>query len=137
MSDMDNMKAWGNITYDHWMTFHWEGGCPFVSPPEIRVKHVPLYAAELLVMEGPEQKPVKAPALIVPAAKTFDKGAGVLITSSEDEYLTSAKMMSCTLLAVSYAYIQGLISRSRLELLVNELRDLTDEFERNQKGLAE
>jgi hypothetical protein len=59
MSDMDNMKAWGKITYDHWMTFHWEGGSPFVSPPEIGLKYVPLYSAELLVMAGHPQKPVK------------------------------------------------------------------------------
>ena len=137
MSDMDSMKAWSKVTYNHWMTFHWEGGSPFVSPPEIRVKHVPLYSADLLVMEGNQQKPIKAPALFVTASKTFQKGAGVLITSYEDENSTPAKMMSYTLLAVSYAYIHGCVSRSKFDLVVQELRDFSDEIERNQKGLAE
>jgi hypothetical protein len=77
------------------------------------------------------------PVLIVPAAKTFHKGAGVFITSDEDENLVPAKMMSYTLLAVSYAYIQGFVSRGKFELIVHELRNFTDDFERHQKGLAE
>jgi hypothetical protein len=96
-----------------------------------------LSTQSVLVVKDNQRKPATASALFVPASRIFEKGAGVLLPWNGNEQFTPTKIMSYTLLAVSYAFIKGYVRRDKFELIVRELRDFTDEFERNEEGHAE